>query len=161
MLYLLENNEDSTVEIETSIKARHEDIRLLGRMLGDTIREVEGQETFDLIETLRMLFARFHRDKDHSVQAKAEAILHNLSDDEMNKVASAAGYFSTLANIVEDHHHIRRWRARQIAGSTACEGSLEASIASAGAHGFDRERLKEFFRTAYIAPVLTAHPTEV
>ncbi|MDR3012346.1 MAG: phosphoenolpyruvate carboxylase [Chitinispirillales bacterium] len=161
MLYLLENNEDSVAEIEAAIDIRNEDIRFFGRMLGDTIREVEGQRVFDLVETLRRLFARFHRDKDDAAQVEAEAILRDLPDDDMNKVASAAGFFSTLANIVEDHHHIRRWRARQVAGFDACEGSLEASIASARANGSDEAQLKEFFRTAYIAPVLTAHPTEV
>jgi phosphoenolpyruvate carboxylase len=161
MLYLLESNENAAVEMDTADEALREDIRLVGRILGDTIRDVEGQQTFDLIETVRRLSFSFHRDKDRAAQAEMEAILHKLSDDEMNKVTSAVGYFSTLANIVEDHHHIRRWRAHQIAGSSASEGSLEAGIAFAGAHGFDEARLKEFFSTACIAPVLTAHPTEV
>ena len=147
--------------MEAANRALNDDIRLLGRMLGDTIREVEGQRTFDLIETLRQLSVRFHRDKDYAAQEEMETILKNLSDDEINKITSATGYFSTLANIVEDHHHIRRWRARQIAGFSAREGSLDAGIAFAEAHGFDKDQLKEFFRTAYIAPVLTAHPTEV
>jgi len=161
MLYLLENNEDETVEMETATYALREDVHLLGRILDDTIRDVEGQQTFDLIETLRQLSVRFHRDRDHVAQAEMEVILRNLSDDDMNKVTSAFGYFSTLANIAEDHHNIRRWREHQIAGFTASEGSLEASIVQAGAHGFDKTQLKDFFRTAYIAPVLTAHPTEV
>ncbi|MDR2577307.1 MAG: phosphoenolpyruvate carboxylase [Chitinispirillales bacterium] len=161
MLYLLENNESATADIEAAEKALHKDIRLLGQMLGDTIRDLEGQQTYDLIEKLRRLSVRFHRDMDHAAQAEMEDILGKLSDDDMNKITAAAGYFSTLANIAEDHHHISRWRARQVAGSAACEGTLEADIARAKAHGFDGARLKEFFHTAYIAPVLTAHPTEV
>jgi phosphoenolpyruvate carboxylase len=161
MLYLLENNENAAVEMDSANEALREDIRLLGRILGDTIRDVEGQRIFDLIERLRRLSVGFHRDKNRAAQAEMETILHNLSDDEMNKVTSAAGYFSTLSNIVEDHHHIRRWRAQQIAGAAAHEGSLEAGIAFAEAHGFGEAQLKEFFSTAYIAPVLTAHPTEV
>jgi len=161
MLYLLENNENTTTEMNTANETLREDIRMLGQILGDTIREVEGAQIFDLVEKLRQLSVRSHYDKDHTAQAEMESILYNLTDDEMNKVTSAVGYFSTLANIVEDHHHIRRWRANQLAGSTAHEGSLEADIARAREHGFDNARLKEFFNTAYIAPVLTAHPTEV
>jgi len=161
MLYLLESNENAAVEMETENEALREDIRMLGQMLGDTIRDVEGVRVFDLVENLRKLAVRSHYDNDDNARAEMETILHNLSDDEMNKVTSAVGYLSTLANIVEDHHHIRRWRAHQLTGSSASEGSLEAGIAFAKAHGFDEVQLKEFFSTAYIAPVLTAHPTEV
>ena len=161
MLYLLENDENDAVNVDTADKALHEDIRLLGRMLGDTIRDVEGQETFELIEALRQLSVRSYRDKELLAQVEMEAILHKLSEDEVNQITSAVGYFSTLANIVEDHHHLRRWRTHLRTGSSAREGSLEASIALAKAHGFDESKLNEFFSTAYIAPVLTAHPTEV
>ncbi|MCL2688652.1 MAG: phosphoenolpyruvate carboxylase [Chitinispirillia bacterium] len=147
--------------MDTSNNALRDDIRLLGQMLGDTIRNVEGEEIFNLVENLRQLAVRSHYDKDDNARAAMEEVLHNLSDEEMNKVTSAVGYLSTLANIVEDHHHIRRWRAHQLTGSSASEGSLDAGIALAKEHGFDEAQLKEFFRTAYIAPVLTAHPTEV
>jgi len=141
--------------------ALREDIRLLGRILGDTVRAVEGAQVYGLIETLRQLAVRFHRDQDHSAQTELEGILVGLSDTEINRITRAFGYFSILANIAEDHHHTRRWRAHLIAGSPPREGSLAAAFAQARAQGFDTPRLKTFFETAYIAPVLTAHPTEV
>lgn len=142
-------------------EALRDDIRLLGRLLGDTIRAVEGPLVYGLIETLRQLAVRFHRDHDHTAQAELEAILAGLSDNEVNRTTRAFGYFSVLANIAEDHHHTRRWRAHQIAGSPPREGSLANGIATARAQGFDDARLRAFFETATIAPVLTAHPTEV
>ncbi|MCL2411321.1 MAG: phosphoenolpyruvate carboxylase [Treponema sp.] len=161
MLYLLENDENTAVQIENADEALREDIRLLRRMLADTIRDVEGPQVYGLIEKLNLLSLRAYRDKDKEAQAELKDIFHNLCDDDMNKVASAVGLYSTLANIVEDHHHIRRWRAHQISGSSARVGSLDASFALAREQGFDDERLKEFFNTAYISPVLTAHPTEI
>jgi phosphoenolpyruvate carboxylase len=142
-------------------EALHGDIRLLGRILGDTIRALDGAAMYGLIETIRQLAVRFHRDHDQSAQAELEAILSGLSESDINSVTRAFGYFSILANIAEDHHHTRRWRAHLIAGSPPREGSLAAGIARAGAHGFDTPALRNFFETAYIAPVLTAHPTEV
>ncbi len=142
-------------------EALRDDIRLLGRILGDTIRAVEGPQVYGLIETLRQLAVRFHRDQDHTAQAELEGILTSLSDNEVNRTTRAFGYFSVLANIAEDHHHTRRWRAHQIAGSPPREGSLADGIAVARAQGFDDAKLKAFFETAAIAPVLTAHPTEV
>jgi phosphoenolpyruvate carboxylase len=142
-------------------EALREDIRLLGRILGETIRAIEGETAYGLIESIRQLAVRFHRDQDRAAQAELEQILASLSDDEINKITRAFGYFSVLANIAEDHHHTRRWRAHLVAGSPPREGSLADGIAHARADGFGDEKLKEFFRTAYIAPVLTAHPTEV
>ncbi len=141
--------------------ALREDIRLLGRILGDTIRAIDGPATYGMIETIRQLAVRYHRNEDQSAQAELEKILAGLSDNEINRITRAFGYFSVLANIAEDHHHTRRWRAHLIAGSAPREDSLAGGLAQARAHGFDEARLKAFFGGAYIAPVLTAHPTEV
>jgi phosphoenolpyruvate carboxylase len=142
-------------------EALHADIRLLGRILGDTIRALDGPEMFERIESIRQLAVRFHRDHDQSAEAELEATLSGLSESHINSVTRAFGYFSILANIAEDHHHTRRWRGHLIAGSPPREGSLAAGFARARADGWDTARLREFFHSAYIAPVLTAHPTEV
>ena len=142
-------------------EALHEDIRFLGRILGDTIRALDGAQTYGLIESIRQLAVRFHRDHDQAAQTELQAILSGLSEGQINGIARAFGYFSILANIAEDHHHTRRWRAHLIAGSPPREGSLKAGIARARDNGFDNRALRNFFETAYIAPVLTAHPTEV
>ena len=147
--------------VETLDEALRDDIRLLGRILGETIRAFDGEETYDLIERIRQLAVRFHRDHDFTAQTELEAILASLSEERINKITRAFGYFSILANIAEDHHHTRRWRAHLVAGSPPREGSLAAGIARARAAGFDTPELREFFNTAYMAPVLTAHPTEV
>ena len=147
--------------LETMDEALREDIRLLGRILGDTIRMLDGTETYDLIESIRQLAVRFHRDQDQSAEAELETILRGLSEGQINNITRAFGYFSILANISEDYHHTRRWRAHLVAGSPPREGSLAAGIARARADGFDTAALRNFFLNAYIAPVLTAHPTEV
>ena len=148
-------------QFETMDEALREDIRLLGRILGDTIRMLDGDETYNLIESIRQLAVRFHRDQDQSAQAELETILKGLSEGQINNITRAFGYFSVLANISEDHHHTRRWRAHLVAGSPPREGSLAAGIARARADGFGTAALRNFFFNAYIAPVLTAHPTEV
>ncbi len=147
--------------VETPDDALRDDIRLLGRMLGETIRAFEGEETYGEIERIRQLAVRFHRDHDFAAETELEDILASLSEERINKITRAFGYFSILANVAEDHHHTRRWRAHLVAGSPAREGSLAAAIARARAAGFDTPKLRAFFNTAYIAPVLTAHPTEV
>ena len=161
MLYLLdklENNENTDAEMRAATDALRKDVSMLRQMLWDTIRDVEGEHTFELIESLYQHFIRTYRQGDRS---SMEVVLRDLSDGDMGKVTRAIIYFSMLANIAEDHHHIRRWRTYRAAGRITGDGSLEEGIAFARAHGFTDDGLKDFFRTAYIAPVLTAHPTEV
>jgi len=138
-----------------------EDIRLLGRLLGDTVREQEGEEAFDLIERIRRSSIAFHRDNDAEARAELEASLDRLSADETMIVVRAFSYFSHLANLAEDLHHIRRSRAHLIAGSAPREGSLAHAMDRVAAAGIGPDALAAFFQHALIVPVLTAHPTEV
>ncbi|MDB5986103.1 MAG: ppc [Nevskia sp.] len=138
-----------------------EDTRLLGRILGDTVRAQLGDAVFDLIERIRQTSIRFHRDADESARAELEATLDGLSHDQTIQVVRAFSYFSHLANIAEDQHHIRRSRAHLIARSAPHEGSIAYAIARAYDAGLGRAELGAFFDTALVSPVLTAHPTEV
>jgi len=137
------------------------DIRLLGRILGDTIREQTGAEAFELVERVRQLSIRFRRDEDDAARRELGAVLNGLAPDQSVQIIRAFSYFSHLANIAEDEHHIRRSRAHAVAGSAPREGSIAHALARARAAGISTERLRQFFATAFVCPVLTAHPTEV
>ena len=138
-----------------------DDIRLLGRILGDTIRHMEGDNTFDLIERVRVLSIRCHRDDDVASRTELRALLGKLAPAQTNQVVRAFTYFSHLANIAEDQHHLRRARAHAIAGSGPREGSVLHSVTRALAIGTGTGQLLDFFAGAQVNPVLTAHPTEV
>ena len=138
-----------------------DDIRLLGRILGDTVRAQEGEAVFDLVEAIRQCSIRFRRHEDHAARRELEATLDSLSRDQTIDVVRAFSYFSHLANLAEDQHHIRRSRAHQIAGSAPREGSLAHALARAFDAGMGSAELIAFFETANVVPVLTAHPTEV
>ncbi len=138
-----------------------DDIRLLGRLLGDTVREQEGVAVFERVEAIRLLALRFHRDDDPAARVELEAMLQELPREKTNLVVRAFSYFSHLANIAEDQHHIRRARTHARAGSKPREGSLAYSLQRALAAGTDAAKLGKFFAGAHVRPVLTAHPTEV
>jgi len=139
-----------------------EDIRLLGRLLGDTVRDQQGDASFELVERIRQNSVRFRRDDDHAARHELEGTLDALSREQTIQVVRAFSYFSHLANIAEDQHHIRRTRAHLIAGSAPREGSLAHALALAFADGRTTPAaLAGFLGEALISPVLTAHPTEV
>ncbi len=138
-----------------------EDIRLLGRLLGDTVREQEGEPAFELIEQIRRSSIAFHRDNDRAAHREMESMLAALSTDEAMIVVRAFSYFSHLANIAEDLHHIRRSREHQIAGSAPRPGSLAYALDRIAELAVEPEKVAGFFQHGLISPVLTAHPTEV
>ncbi|WP_316233060.1 phosphoenolpyruvate carboxylase [Bradyrhizobium sp. SZCCHNPS2010] len=136
-----------------------EDIRLLGRILGDTVRDQEGADVFDLVERIRQTSVRFHRDEDRQARRELEQILDSMTIAETVRIVRAFSYFSHLANIAEDQNNIRRMRAR--ADSNGGGGMLAETLSHAKAAGFGAADLRKFFATALVSPVLTAHPTEV
>ncbi len=138
-----------------------EDIRLLGRILGDTIKAQEGREAFDIIENVRQLAVRFRRDNDSDARRRLAALLNRLSRDRTVSVVRAFSYFSHLANIAEDVHARRRRRADALAGGEAGEGSLAFAFKRVARAKVPSARLREFFESSSLAAVLTAHPTEV
>jgi phosphoenolpyruvate carboxylase len=137
------------------------DIRLLGRILGDTVRDQEGADVFDLVERIRQTSIRFHRDEDKLARQELEAILDSMSISQTVRIVRAFSYFSHLANIAEDQNNIRQMRARSTAGGAPPQGTLAGTLANARAAGLKAADLRKFFAEALVSPVLTAHPTEV
>src|ERR1700709_850673 len=84
------------------------DIRLLGRILGDTVRDQEGADVFDLVERIRQTSIRFHRDDDQPARRELELILDSMSISQTLRIVRAFSYFSHLANIAEDQNNIRQ-----------------------------------------------------
>ena len=137
-----------------------DDIRLLGRLLGDVIREHEGGATFALVEQIRQLSVAFRRDADHAADRALKKLLKGLSNDQAVSVIRAFTYFSHLANLAEDRHHIRRRALHERAGHVQ-EGSLAHTWQRMRKAGVGTNALARTLESCHVSPVLTAHPTEV
>jgi phosphoenolpyruvate carboxylase len=157
---------DKTTPLAAQRRARDnerplvEDIRLLGRILGDVIREQEGVEAYELVEQVRKLSVAFRRDADQEADRALKKLLKGLSGDQTVSVIRAFTYFSHLANLAEDRHHIRRRIVHERAGDTQ-EGSIEVALARLRWAGIAPKTIAQTLAAAYVSPVLTAHPTEV
>jgi phosphoenolpyruvate carboxylase len=137
-----------------------EDIRLLGRILGDVIRVQEGPEAYELVEQIRKLSVAFRRDADHEADKALKKLLKSLPGDRAVSVIRAFTYFSHLANLAEDRHHIRRRAIHERAGHTQ-EGSIDVALQRLRWAGITPKSISDMLATSYVSPVLTAHPTEV
>lgn len=134
------------------------DVRLLGKLLGNVIREQEGQATFELIEKIRQLAVAYRGRQDAQAGKTLDRLLNNLSADQSVSVIRAFSYFSHLANLAEDRHQVRQ--ASQGA-SRHDTGSIPAALERLDAAGIRSDDVADLLQSAYLSPVLTAHPTEV
>ncbi len=138
-----------------------EDIRLLGRILGDTLKLLEGEGTYEVIETVRRLAVASRRMEDVSSRRSLAETLDALADDQAVVVVRAFSYFSLLANIAEDRHHVRRQRENRRQGSRPLASTLRGLFADALERGTTRAEGMATLAKVRVTPVLTAHPTEV
>jgi phosphoenolpyruvate carboxylase len=157
---LRSNRTEEALALEEDARLRN-DIRLLGRILGDTVRDQEGADVFDLVERIRQTSIRFHRDNDSPARRELEIILDSMSISQTVRIVRAFTYFSHLANIAEDQNNIRQMRTRSSGGGTPAPGTLALMLLHARTAGLSATDLRSFFATALVSPVLTAHPTEV
>ncbi|WP_395666522.1 phosphoenolpyruvate carboxylase [Methylocella sp.] len=139
-----------------------EDIRFLGQILGETIREQEGEETFELVERTRRLSVDFARSADPGVEAELDRTLHGLTPVQAMALIRAFSYFAHLANIAEDRHNIRRRAERAAERPDDFEdATLEKTFERLKAAGVAPKTIAEALGRSLVSPVLTAHPTEV
>ncbi len=135
-----------------------DDIRLLGGLLGDVIRDQSGGDLYERIEAVRRASVARRRTGGEDGGA-LEALLADLTPEEAAGLAHGFALFSLLANIAEDRAGQTRAYAQTAAGRRADtpEGALER-LADVGV---GPEVVRALLSNALIAPVLTAHPSEV
>lgn len=136
-----------------------DEVRLLGGLLGEVIRDEGGQELYDRIEAVRQASVAWHRNAGAEDARRLEGLLGELSLDQAVGLAHGFAVFSLLANVAEDRAGKRRAREQSAAGARpdTPEGALERLKAAGRTPADARELLAD----ALISPVLTAHPSEV
>jgi phosphoenolpyruvate carboxylase len=136
-----------------------DDIRLLGRVLGEVIGSQAGQDVLDLVESTRVEAFKIRRSEVD--RAELAQRLSGLDIRSSNHVIRAFSHFSVLANLAEDIHHERRRRFHRREGSPPQTGSLAATIALLDEADLDADVVARELAGALVCPVVTAHPTEV
>jgi phosphoenolpyruvate carboxylase len=149
---------DRTLDWDQTLRA---DIRFLGRMLGETVREQQGEEVFATVERIRQLAVQFRRAGTAEAPRDLEEAIESLMSAWTIDVVRAFSYFSHLANIAEDHHTIRLAREQDKRGDGTLTGLISDFLRRAKAQGVTRDQIQAALASALVMPVLTAHPTEI
>lgn len=135
-----------------------EDIRLLGAILGDTVREQNGDEVFDLVERARVESFRVRRSEID--RAELADLFSGIDIRHAIPVIRAFTHFALLANVAEDIHRERRRAVHVAAGEPPQDSSLAATYLKLDQADLEAAAVADALSGALVAPVITAHPTE-
>jgi phosphoenolpyruvate carboxylase len=135
-----------------------DDVRLLGELVGEVLREQGGAELFDDVEHIRLAAIRL-RSTERSDQALLGWAEGQTTLRLLQLVRAFSVYFH-LINLAEQHHRVRTLRERQRSQTAPVQESVAAAFADLTAQGVSPNRVREALQRIEVLPVLTAHPSE-
>jgi len=144
------------------------DVRSLGTLLGEVLREQAGEDLFAHVEALRQgtirrrdAEARGHQEEAARQGATALELVHSLHVDRAILLTRAFAFYFELINLAETNHRKRRRLALQLSGQAGHQrGSLAGTLHEMRRVGITADEAMEWLRRIQIVPVFTAHPTE-
>jgi len=143
------------------------DVRSLGRLLGEVLKEQVGEEFFNSVEQLRLLLIQ-HREVasddrlKNSLIEKAEKIVSHMNVEQAHRMTKAFAIYFELTNLAETNHRKRRRRAAQSSTELLAQpGSFLGTLRRMRAAGITEQQAREWLHKIEVTLVFTAHPTEV
>jgi phosphoenolpyruvate carboxylase len=144
------------------------DVRSLGTLLGEVLREQAGEELFAHVEALRQgtirrrdAEARGETEEGARLAAAALELVHSLPVERSTLLTRAFAFYFELINLAETNHRKRRRIALRLTGGAGKQrGSLTGTLCEMRRVGISAAEALEWLRRVLIVPVFTAHPTE-
>ncbi len=135
-------------------------VKLLGRLLGDTLRDQEGRHALEAVETLRKGFIEMRRQPSPERRERLMRFIAALNPEMLNHVVRAFSTYFNLANIAEEdfQHQQRRDQVRR--SKPLWRGSFDETLRTLRAAGVHAAQLQTLLNQLCFIPVFTAHPTE-
>ena len=132
-------------------------VRMLGQLLGNTIKDAHGEEILEKVERIRQLSKSAERDNDNEAREALIKEISTLSDEQLNPVARAFNQFLNLTNIAEQYHTISRH-----CDANVCEpDAVNTLFSKLSANEISKLDTAQSIKELNIELVLTAHPTEI
>ena len=144
------------------------DVRSLGMLLGEVLKEQSGEALYGAVEELRRTaIARREADASGDTSTAASHLqqalgrVHDHADDltRAYQLARAFSFYFELINLAETNHRKRRRRSSQLNDAAPLRGDLRGTLRRLREAGFDAEQISALLKRISITPVFTAHPT--
>lgn len=146
--------------LHDKLRPLREDVRFLGDLLGEVLREQGGEALFDAVETVRLLTKRLRRSYSEDVERELEEVIRKLDLHTATRVARAFGLYFQLVNLAEQHHRVRRKREYEREHVLPQPGSLESLVRALKSRRLGGTAVRRIIDGLSIELVVTAHPTE-
>lgn len=147
------------ITFENKDQALRDDVRMLGMLVGELLKDQGGDELFELVETARLRSIR-RREGNEVPGEELFELVRNLDPARSMEVIRAFSTYFQMVNTAEKVHRIRRRRDYLQEVGQFQPGGLEETMVKLKAAGFDLPALRELLLKLHIEPVFTAHPTE-
>ncbi len=147
------------ITFEDKDQSLRDDVRTLGTLVGDLIREQSGEKLFEVVENARLRAIR-RRENNELPGEDLASLVENLDPDfALQLIRSFSTYFQ-MVNTAEKVHRIRRRREYLRDVDQNQPGGLEETLLKLKASGMSIDGLQDLLDSMLIEPVFTAHPTE-
>ncbi len=149
------------------------DVRSLGRLLGEVLKEQAGETLFAAVEEIRQLAIEYREpspqtsptqipQRQHQLMQRVATIVSGLDLEKAYRITKAFAIYFELINLAETNHRKRRRRTAQLSPELPPQpGSIRGTLRRMRDSGLDKEAALEWLRQIEVIPVFTAHPTEV
>ncbi len=149
------------------------DVRSLGRLLGEVLKEQAGEALFTAVEEIRQLAIEYREtslpaspnqspDRQHQLMQRVTQIVSDMDLVEAYRMTKAFAIYFELINLAETNHRKRRRRTAQLSPNLPPQpGTIRGTLRRMRDSGLDKEAALAWLRQIEVIPVFTAHPTEV
>ncbi len=145
-----------------NVESLQEQVRTVGNLLGEVIREQEGEALLESVETLRKGYISLRHKDDDKKRLELMAFIESLDSDQLAKVTRSFNIFYVLSNIVEEDflHRGRRKLYQTAADNKLWKGSFLSTLSELKEEGLSADEVQKIINELRYTPVFTAHPTE-
>ena len=135
-------------------------VKLLGTLVGDVLRREEGDDVFQVVETLRKGYISLRKEDNDEKKAQLSQLIESLTPEKLTHVVRAYGIYFSLVNIAEETHQHYLRQQSSIDDGPSWIGSFDTTLRELKDSGVTHEQLQMLLNQLHYRPVITAHPTE-
>ena len=145
----------------TNVEPLQDQVRVVGNLLGEILKEQEGEAVFTAVEHLRQGYISLRHEDDEDKRQALMAFIEDLDAEKLKQVTRAFNVFYVLSNIVEeDFLHRERRNLYRTGDNKLWQGSFLGTVTELKESGLSAAETQEIIDEMRYTPVFTAHPTE-
>ena len=155
------NTENSSMQHPANVETLQDQVRIVGHLLGEVLKEQEGEDVFNTVENLRRGYISLRREDDDAKRQALMTTIESLDSNKLRQVTRAFNVFYVLSNIVEeDFLHRERRKLYRSGDNKLWKGSFLGTVSELKESGLSADDVQKIINEMRYTPVFTAHPTE-